>query len=374
MIKGVILQYDLLDMNFESLLVTIEQTHAKLSNKAYSQINYYNTLRNWLIGYFIVEFEQHGEDRAIYGNSVLKNLAGKLIHIKGMSMTNLKLFRLFYQIYPEIGQTLSDQFDQLGLPSIGQTLSDQLINKGDSAPFLSPQELLTQLNFSHFIELIRVDDTLKRHFYEVEAVKNAWKVRDLARAIDTLLFERTGLSVNKAAVIAKVRNNQKVEMADVIKNPYLLEFLGLEEKPEYTEHDLESAIIEHLQHFLTEMGRGFCFEARQKRITFDNVHYRIDLVFYHRILKSHILLDLKLGRYDHADAGQMNLYLNYYRKHEMSEGDNPPVGIILCADKNDALVEYTTTGLSNELFVSKYLVQLPSKEILETFIRNEMNQ
>jgi len=208
----------------------------------------------------------------------------------------------------------------------------------------------------------------------LKAVKNAWKVRDLARAIDTLLFERTGLSVNKEAVIAKVRNNQKIATTDLIKNPYLLEFLGLEEKPEYTEHDLESAIIEHLQHFLTEMGRGFCFEARQKQITFDNIHYHIDLVFYHRILKSHILLDLKLGRYDHADAGQMNLYLNYYRKHEMSEGDNPPVGIILCADKNDALVEYTTTGLSNEVFVSKYLIQLPSKDTLETFIRNEMNQ
>lgn len=288
-------------------------------------------------------------------------------------MTNLKLFRQFYQVYPEIGQTLSDQFKQLGLPSISQTASDQLMGKKHPESSLSPQELLTQLNFSHFIELIRVEDTLKRHFYEVEAVKNAWKVRDLARAIDTLLFERTGLSANKAAVIAKIRNNQKVEMADVIKNPYLLEFLGLEEKSEYTEHDLESAIIDHLQHFLTEMGRGFCFEARQKRITFDNVHYRIDLVFYHRILKSHILLDLKLGRYDHADAGQMNLYLNYYRKHEISEGDNPPVGIILCADKNDALVEYTTTGLSNEVFVSKYLVQLPSKETLEAFIRNEMN-
>lgn len=361
-------------MNFKNLLIAIEQTHVKLNSKAISQVNYYNTLRNWLIGHFIVEFEQYGEDRATYGNAVLKNLAAKLVHIKGMSMTNLKLFRQFYQVYPEIGQTLSDQFDQLELPSISQTASDQLIRKEHPESSLSPQELLTQLNFSHFIELIRVEDTLKRHFYEVEAVKNAWKVRDLARAIDTLLFERTGLSANKAAVIAKIRNNQKVGMTDVIKNPYLLEFLGLEEKSEYTEHDLESAIIDHLQHFLTEMGRGFCFEARQKRITFDNVHYRIDLVFYHRILKSHILLDLKLGRYDHADAGQMNLYLNYYRKHEMSEGDNPPVGIILCADKNDALVEYTTTGLSNEVFVSKYLVQLPSKETLETFIRNEMNQ
>ncbi|MBB2151413.1 PDDEXK nuclease domain-containing protein [Pedobacter gandavensis] len=344
-------------MNFENLITKIKQTHTKLNSKAISQVNYYNTLRNWLIGYFIVEFEQHGEDRATYGNAVLKNLAGKLLHIKGMSMTNLKLFRQFYQVYPEIGQTLSDQ----------------LIRKEDSKSALNPQELLTQLNFSHFIELIRVQDALKRNFYEVEAIKNAWKVRDLARAIDTLLFERTGLSVNKDVVIAKVKNNQKIEMADMIKNPYLLEFLGLEEKPEYTEHDLESAIIGHLQNFLTEMGRGFCFEARQKRITFDNVHYRIDLVFYHRILKSHILLDLKLGPYDHADAGQMNLYLNYYRKHEMSAGDNPPVGIILCADKNDALVEYTTTGLPNEVFVSKYLVQLPSKETLESFIRNEMN-
>jgi predicted nuclease of restriction endonuclease-like (RecB) superfamily len=291
-----------------------------------------------------------------------------------MSMTNLKLFRQFYQIYPEIGQTMSDQFQQLGLPPIGQTPSDQLPRQEDSVSFLSAKELLTHLNFSHFIELIRVNDTLKRHFYEIETLKNAWKVRDLARAIDTLLFERTGLSVNKEAVIAKVRNNQKISTADVIKTPYLLEFLGLEERPEYTEHDMESAIIEHLQHFLTEMRRGFCFEARQKRITFDNIHYRIDLVFYHRILKSHILVDLKLGRYDHADAGQMNLYLNYYRKHEMTEGDHPPVGIILCADKNDALVEYTTTGLSNEVFVSRYLVQLPSKEALETFIRNEMSQ
>jgi len=163
-----------------------------------------------------------------------------------MSMTNLKLFRQFYQIYPEIGQTLSDQFDQLGLPSIGQTLSDQLSLQEDSASFLNPQELLTQLNFSRFIELIRVEDALKRHFYEMEAVKNAWKVRDLARAIDTLLFERTGLSVNKEVVIAKVRNNQKVAMTDLLKNPYLLEFLGLEEKPEYTEHDLESAITQFL--------------------------------------------------------------------------------------------------------------------------------
>ena len=202
-------------MNFENLLISIEQTHTKLSEKAISQINYYNTLRNWLIGYFIVEFEQYGEDRAVYGSKVLKKLASELMHIKGMSVTNLKLFRQFYRIYPEIGQTVSDQFKQMGLPSISQTMYDQLIRREDSVSFLSPQELLTQLNFSHFIELIRVQDASKRHFYELEAVKNAWKVRDLARAIDTLLFERTGLSVNKAAVVSKIRKSQKIEVKDV---------------------------------------------------------------------------------------------------------------------------------------------------------------
>jgi len=289
-----------------------------------------------------------------------------------MSLTNLKLFRQFYYTYPEIGQTMSDQFEQLGFPSIRQTPSDQISESANQPIYLSPEKLLTNLSFSHFIELLRVDAPLKRRFYEVETIKNTWKVRELERAIDTLLFERTGLSTDKASVIEKTKDNRPSKISDLIKNPYLLDFLGLSEKPEYSENDLEKAIIDHLQNFLTELGHGFCFEARQKRITFDNIHYRIDLVFYHRILKCHILIDLKIGKFAHADAGQMNLYLNYYRKNEMSEGDNPPVGIILCADKNDALVEYTTTGLSHEVFVSKYLIQLPSKEILEEFIRGEL--
>jgi predicted nuclease of restriction endonuclease-like (RecB) superfamily len=187
-----------------------------------------------------------------------------------------------------------------------------------------------------------------------------------------MLFERTGLSTDKELVLSSFKNDVDISISDIVKNPYFLEFIGLEEKASYSETDLETAIINHLQDFLTELGRGFCFEARQKRITFDNKHYRIDLVFYHRILKCHVLIDLKLGHFDHADAGQMNMYLNYFRKNEMTEGDNPPVGLILCADKNDTLVEYTTTGLTNEVFVSKYLVQLPSKEVLEAFIKNEL--
>ena len=360
-------------MNFQQLLSSIEKTHDKLIRQTYSEINYYNTIRNWLIGYFIIEFEQNGDDRAVYGSRVLKNLSDKLTHIKGMSLTNLKLFRQFYHTYPEIGQTVSDQLDKLGLTAIGLMPSDRFPKKtGKHIAYLTPEKLLTYLSFSHFIELLQVEDDLKRRFYEVEAIKNAWKVRELERAINTLLFERVGLSSDKSAVIEKIGDNQTLNISSLIKNPYMLDFLGLDEKPTYSEHDLETAVIDHLQHFLTELGYGFCFEARQKRITFDNTHYRIDLVFYHRVLKCHVLIDLKIGKYDHADAGQMNLYLNYYRKNEMTEGDNPPVGIILCAYKNDALVEYTTTGLSHEIFVSKYLIELPSKETLEAFIRNEL--
>ena len=238
---------------------------------------------------------------------------------------------------------------------------------------IEPELLLSRLNFSHFVELLAINDSLKRSFYEVQTIKNNWGVRELRRAINTMLYERTGLSSDKEMVLKNFKAD-KTQISEVVKNPYFLEFLGLEEKPSYSESDLESAIIHHLQDFLTELGRGFCFEARQKRITFDNKHYRIDLVFYHRILKCHVLIDLKIGSFDHADAGQMNLYLNYYAKEEKTEGDNPPIGIVLCADKNDSLVEYTTTGLSHDILVSKYLVQLPSKQELEDFITAEMEK
>jgi predicted nuclease of restriction endonuclease-like (RecB) superfamily len=182
------------------------------------------------------------------------------------------------------------------------------------------------------------------------------------------------MSANKDAVIAKIKNLKPVANAEIIRNTYFLEFLDLEEKPEYNETDLEQQILTHLQHFLIELGTGFCFEARQKRITFNNKHYRIDLVFYHRILKCHVLIDLKIHEFDHADAGQMNLYLNYYKDNEMCESDNPPVGIILCADKDDALVRYSTAGMDDNLFVSKYLVNLPKKNVLEAFIRREIGK
>ena len=231
--------------------------------------------------------------------------------------------------------------------------------------------LLTNLSFSHFIELLKADSATKRRFYEVQAIKNNWGVRDLKRAIDSLLFERTGLSTDKEIVLEKHQSENDLKPEDVFRNTYLLEFLGLEEKSSYTESDLEESIITHLQNFLIEMGRGFCFEARQKRITFDNKHYRIDLVFYHRILKCHCLLDLKIGEFDHSDAGQMNVYLNYYKENETHTGDNDPIGIILCSGKNEALVKYATMGLPQQVFVSKYLINLPSEKELQKIIEEE---
>jgi predicted nuclease of restriction endonuclease-like (RecB) superfamily len=266
------------------------------------------------------------------------------------------------------------QSDDFKVDKILSTVPINLITPKKNEFSFDAEVLLSNLSFSHFVELLNIEDALKRSFYEVQSIKNSWSARELSRAINTMLFERTGLSSDKELVLSNFKTDTTHSILEVVKNPYFLEFIGLEEKPSYNENELESAITNHLQEFLTELGRGFCFEARQKRITFDNKHYRIDLVFYHRILKCHILIDLKIGGFDYADAGQMNMYLNYFAKNEKTEGDNPPIGIILCADKNDALVEYTTTGLSNEVFVSKYMVQLPSKAELENFISRELNQ
>jgi len=363
-------------MNFEELVYQIELAHKELQSYAVRQVNNALTMRNIVIGFYIVEYEQNGSDRANYGQETIKTLAQRLKHIKGISKTQLYRFRDFYLTYPAIFSTVSGKLLSTNneLFRIFPTVSGKSLEPNNEAFSPEPEVLLNTLSFSHFIELLNIKEPLKRSFYEIQTVKNNWGARELGRAINTMLYERTGLSKDKKQVIERLKTDQQLEIEDVVKNPYFLEFIGLEERTAYSETDLETAIINHLQDFLTEMGRGFCFEARQKRITFDNKHYRIDLVFYHRILKCHVLIDLKIGGFDHADAGQMNMYLNYYAKNERTEGDNPPVGIILCATKNDALVEYTTTGLSHEVFVSKYMVQLPSKKELEAFINRELNE
>ena len=376
------------NFNLSLLASEITNLHYYLQQRALQQVNSSLTVRNWLIGLHIVEYEQNGSDRAIYGAGAIKELAKllKKSNIKGLDDRSLRTCRSFYLVYSQIWGTVSARLQLTDneaitkwltlsptLTSLLPKLNEKLAASKQTDISFPPEVLLSHLSYSHFIELIEADSPLKRAFYEVQAIKNNWSVRELERAMNTILFERTGLSTNKEAVIAKIKDEMPALPVDVVKNPYFLEFLGLEEKPEYSETDMEQAIINQLQKFLIELGRGFCFESRQKRITFDNKHYKIDLVFYNRILKSHVLLDLKVGAFDHADAGQMNVYLNYYRKNEMTDGDNPPVGIILCANKNDALVEYATAGLPQEVFVSKYLVQLPSVEELKMLLINDQN-
>jgi predicted nuclease of restriction endonuclease-like (RecB) superfamily len=383
--------------NFEGLVNNISHVHEFLQGCAAKSINQFLTLRNWMFGYYIVEYEQNGEDRAKYGDNLMVNIIKNVKNIKGLTGNQLYVCRSFYLSYPHFLRTVSVIFQAIDNESKGilRTLSvkSQIIDTDSILPEnisndgiiqkvegenddlrLSPELLLSRLSFSHFIELIRVDDSLQRLFYEVEAIKNNWSIRDLKRAIGTSLAFRTVMSTNKEAVIAKIKNLKPVTNAEVIRNPYILEFLDLDEKSEYNESELEQQILNHLQEFLIELGTGFCFEARQKRITFNNKHHRIDLVFYHKILKCNVLIDLKLNEYDYADAGQMNLYLNYYKDNEMSESDNPPIGIILCSEKDDTLVKYTTAGMDDHLFVSKYLVKLPEKKVLENFMKRELNQ
>jgi len=300
--------------------------------------------------------------------------------IKGFSDRNLRLYRQFYIQYPIIWQLITAKFQDTENQMFGiwqsEIAKSQIKNQvsDDNRESIPIEILIDKLSYTHFIELIKIEDTLKRAFYEIQTIKNNWTVDALRRNINSMLYERIGLSRDKETMLEKLKNESLQQIPDIIKSPYLLEFLNIPEKAEYSETDFEQAIINHLQNFLIEMGRGFCFEARQRRITFNNRHYRIDLVFYHRILKCHVLIDLKMGEFDHADAGQMNVYLNYFKENEMSDGDKEPVGIILCSQKDEALVHYATGGLPQEVFVSKYMLQLPSEEQLIHFINTEINQ
>lgn len=367
------------------LILLLTETQNFFQKQVQKQVNTALTLRNWLFGFYIYEYEMNGLDRAEYGKGVMKEVARKCSHIKGLSESNLYLFRQFFIEYPNIfqsvtGKTFLTDFRQIPIfqSVIGKLQVTYNIKQNQTVESIcenletNPETLINRLSFTHIIELLKADNPFKRFFYETEAIKNNWSVRELQRAMNSLLYERTGMSKNKEEFLKKQLKGTGLNPEDVFRDPIMLEFLGLEEKKEYSETDMETAIIDHLQKFLIEIGRGFCFEARQKRITFDNRHYRIDLVFYHRILKCNVLVDLKIGEFDHADAGQMNVYLNYYKENEMNEGDNPPVGIILCASRNENLVKYATAGLPQQVFVSKYLVYLPTENELKKIIQYEI--
>lgn len=353
-------------MTLSTLISNIEIAHDTFQVKALQSVSVNLTLRNFLIGYYIVEYEQNGSDRATYGQKVIDNLAQKLVHIKGVSSTALKLMRQFYLTYPQISQSLTDQFKILDKKS--QSLTDQSLQ-------VPIDKLLRTCTFTHFIELVKIDDELKRTFYEVETIKGNWSVRELKRQVESLLFERVGLSSDKKSLLQSLENKKEVfNPASIIKEPYILEFTGLETKQSYSESDLESALLNHIEAFLLELGTGFCFEARQKRITIDNEHDRIDLVFYHRVLQCHVLVDLKVRAFSYADVGQMNFYLNYYKNEISTPTDNPPIGIILCTEKNSVKVEYATAGLDENLFVSKYKVALPTIKELEKLIEDDLEE
>jgi len=353
-------------MTLSSLILTIDTVHQTFHTKAMQSVSINLTLRNFIIGYYIVEYEQNGSDRATYGSKLIENMAQKLSHIKGMSSTALKLMRQFYLTYPQISQSVTDQF------KIDSKISQSVI---DQSLYVPTEKLLRVCSFTHFIELVKIDDELKRTFYEVETIKGNWSVRELKRQVESLLYERVGLSTDKKSLLQSLENKKEVfDPTSIIKEPYILEFTGLETKEKYNENDLESALLNHIEDFLLELGTGFCFEARQKRISIDNEHDRIDLVFYHRVLKCHILVDLKVRAFSHADVGQMNFYLNYYKNEISMEGDNSPIGIILCTEKNNIKVEYATAGLDENLFVSKYKIVLPSIKELEELVKEDLEE
>ncbi len=313
------------------------------------------------IGRMIVEDEQNGENRAEYGKALLEDLSTHLMEKfgKGFSVTNLKQMRQFYLSY-SIPQTLSAEVKF----SIGQTLSDEFqnVNKENISKEQSPATNFN-LSWSHYLKLMRIKDVNERKFYEIESFKNNWSLRELQRQYDSALYARLSLSKNKEEVIQLSEKGQIVEKPkDLIKDPYVLEFLGLSERSNYSETELETELIDKLEHFLLELGTGFTFVARQKRITFDEKHFKIDLVFYNRILKCFVLIDLKIGELKHQDLGQMQMYVNFYDREVKLNDENKTIGIILCQDKSEALVKYTLPEDNEHVFASKYLTVLPSKE------------
>ena len=313
------------------------------------------------IGRMIVEEEQGGKERAGYGKQILKELSKVLTEEfgKGFSTTNLKQMRQFYLIY-----------------SIGQTPSDDLICKSQTSPEESKnanQQTLSdefKLSWSHYLKLMRIDDENERKFYEIEAYKNNWSVRELQRQFDSALYTRLALSRNTKKVKELSEKGLVIEQPkDAIKDPYILEFIGIPEHTSYSESDLEQELINKLEHFLLELGNGFTFVARQKRISFNEKHFRIDLVFYNRMLKCFVLIDLKIGEIKHQDLGQMQMYVNYYDREVKLEDENKTIGIVLCKDKSEALVEYTLPENNEQIFASKYQTILPSKTDLKEIIK-----
>ena len=324
-------------------------------NKVVRTVNQTMVLTYFEIGKMLVEEEQEGKERADYGKQILKELSKVLTKEfgKGFSVDNLENMRRFYLVYGK-SETLS-------------RISENAVSETSSRNF--------NLSWSHYLKLMRIDDENERKFYEIEAFKNNWSVRELQRQFDSALYTRLVLSRDKEKVKELSEKGLVLEKPkDAIKDPYILEFIGLPEHTEYSENDLEQELIDKLEHFLLELGNGFTFVARQKRISFDDKHFRIDLVFYNRILKCFVLIDLKIGEIKHQDLGQMQMYVNYYDREVRLEDENKTIGIVLCKDKSESVVEYTLPENNEQIFASKYQTVLPSKEELKLLINERESQ
>ena len=377
-------------ISFEQLAQKIITVDDSMRGVAVKTINQATTLRNWIIGCYIVEYEQNGSDRAKYGDNLLKSLE-KRIGQKGLNVTLFQLSRLFYRDYPHIGTLVSANhataLHKLPLSEIYATVSHKLpeidsfaVNKKNAGKLSEqfntpPENLVSALSFSHIRELLTIEDPLVRFFYETECIRGTWSVRELRRQIVSNLHIRIGLSEDKmkAMMLADSKAERHTPLLQ-IRDPYTFEFLGLQAKDVVTESDIEEALLGHLQEFLLELGKGFCFEARQKRIIIDGEYYFADLVFYNRLLHCNVIVELKNDEFRHEHIGQLNAYVSYYAENEMHPGDNPPVGILLCTHKGKKMVEYALGSMDNHLFVSTYQLQLPNRQQLEQFLMDECRE
>ena len=321
--------------SYDSLLAHIGEALESGRKKAASRINEAIVETYWIIGKYIVDFEQAGNEKAEYGSETLKRLSKDMTlrYGNGFGLSNVTKMRKLYQAYP-----------------ILQTLS-------------------AKLSWSHYVELLKIDDPLERSFYLKECEQENWGVRELRRQMRSMLFQRLALSKDKKEVLRLSEEGQVIEKPeDIIKDPHIFEFTGLPQLPVYKEGDLEKALIDNISKFLLELGKGFAFMGRQQRINIGGRIFKVDIVFYHTILKCYVLIDLKRGEVQHEDIGQMNMYLNYYREEVNTEGDNEPIGIVLGAYEDKLMVKYATQNISNKLFVSKYQLYLPNREQLENEI------
>ena len=382
------------ELDFDRLYKSVVKLDEAFEDNTAKAINRNITARNWLIGFYIVNYEQKGQDRAKYGEKTLQTLAERL-NKKSLSYRNLKLYRQFYKEFTSLEKPIFDyvlnefgnektlisgiqkNFIEDKTTSKDLAISDCLIGQSTIAQSddlqIPPEKLFSHLSYTHFTLIMGVENAVARIFYELETIKGVWTVRELKRQIETNYFERSAISSNPQKMSEYVQSKtQKMTVTDIVKNPYVYEFLGLKDREIVEESELEEALINHLEDFLMELGQGFCLESRQKRILVDDDYFFCDLVFYHRILKCHVLVDLKASKIKYDDIAQMNLYLSYYKKNIMREDDNPPVGILMCTQAGKELVEYAKEGIDENLFVKKYKLALPKESELTKWLKKEV--